>query len=267
MAHARDIKALPDTYTLRDGSQFKELLMAEAANLVSVDLSAIGEDDRLHALKCCRRLSGLMDDVVQAQNLTGASGSATAPWSPATQDLAAPIYAATLPDDYQQLVVVEFERVARNLDVLDRPGRSEQLTLVRSYFASVARAIRLQVGAPPNANGSLLGDRTPAVVRVDRLARLYDQRDVVRLAAAARAVIQSLEAPETPQLSDEQLSWLTDLASGARVLDVAVKHNMSTRAMYRSLATLWRTLGAENRAQGMAAAVRLGLIEEPTERR
>ena len=80
--------------------------MAEAANLVSVDLSAIGEDDRLHALKCCRRLSGLMDDVVQAQNLTGASGSATAPWSPATQDLAAPIYAATLPDDYQQLVVV-----------------------------------------------------------------------------------------------------------------------------------------------------------------
>lgn len=232
-------------------------------------LRCLPDEKRQHVRKCCGRLVGLMRDIAEAQAITGRSGELPEPWAEEAQKQAVAVYRRTLPSDYQHRVASEFGRAATILKTTYMPTRKgrtgRQPGIVSQYFESVANAISATLGEPEyeSSAGSLLGDRSPAVIRVDELASLYRGDGVETLRRAGEIVLDELEVSQHPELSTEQASWLRDLADGHRVVDVAVKHNLSERALYRGLNEVWSLLGVQNRAQGIALAGELGLLDFP----
>ena len=97
----------------------------------------------------------------------------------------------------------------------------------------------------------------PAVVRTDRLATLMHPEGVERLRGSALAA--ATLGRTTPTETD--LAWLQALVDGWRVADIAREWGYSERAVYRRFRELWDHLGVQHRAQGVAVAVHLGLVE------
>ena len=70
----------------------------------------------------------------------------------------------------------------------------------------------------------------------------------------------SHEERASASLTDEQLSWLRDLAAGSTVTEIASRAGYSERAMYRMLNRVYAQLGAHNRTQALIRAQSLGWI-------
>ena len=62
------------------------------------------------------------------------------------------------------------------------------------------------------------------------------------------------------QLSTDEQRWLTQLASGATVSDVAHDAGYSSREMFRLLGACYKKLGAEHRTGALLVAAKAGLI-------
>lgn len=78
-----------------------------------------------------------------------------------------------------------------------------------------------------------------------------------------RAVVRALQSAAGPvvTLSDRERSWLRDLASGARVSDLARAAGLPDRDLYRSLAEVYARLGAATRSEALLVAERAGLLD------
>lgn len=67
-------------------------------------------------------------------------------------------------------------------------------------------------------------------------------------------------AGSPPTLDDEQRAWLQQLARGVTIAELSRIAGYSERSMYRLLAAMYTRLGANNRAEAVAAASRRGLV-------
>lgn len=74
----------------------------------------------------------------------------------------------------------------------------------------------------------------------------------------------NLHAPR-PEVDEEEIEWLTALASGITVSRLADETGYSERVMFRKLADLYGRLGVTGRAEAIVAAERLGLLESEPE--
>lgn len=89
-------------------------------------------------------------------------------------------------------------------------------------------------------------------------------RGWVRLPAAAATALAG-EWPGAhqprPEISEDEVAWLVDLAAGVTVSRIADQTGYSERAMFRRLHELYTRLGVNGRAEAIVAAERLGLLD------
>ena len=98
-----------------------------------------------------------------------------------------------------------------------------------------------------------------AIVRV-LVAAL--EGDTLMPAGVAQALAAKLPAIEDPDwITHEELTWLSILADGGTVHDLAEKVGYSERALYRLLHALYGRLGVENRTEAILQASRRGLLD------
>ena len=65
-----------------------------------------------------------------------------------------------------------------------------------------------------------------------------------------------------PDITDEEIGWLAELASGETVARIADETGYSERAMFRRLHEVYERLGVSGRTEAIVAAERLGLFAE-----
>ncbi|MBT0769498.1 response regulator transcription factor [Kineosporia sp. J2-2] len=132
-----------------------------------------------------------------------------------------------------------------------RPAVRLALLLADRDPRSYARALHLgAVGLVP------LESELPDLIHV--LSSAQRNRTVLPV-DVVRALARSVSAVGT-ELSEAERAWLTELAGGRTVGDLARRSSYSEREMYRVLARLYRRLGATNRAAALIAAQRAGLL-------
>ncbi|OFW66017.1 MAG: hypothetical protein A2Z12_09975 [Actinobacteria bacterium RBG_16_68_21] len=94
---------------------------------------------------------------------------------------------------------------------------------------------------------------------------------VLRVALEGRtrlptAIARSLAAEwpgahqQRPEISEEEIGWIAELARGTPVARIADDTGYSERAMFRRLSDIYTRLGVSNRAEAIVAAQRLGLL-------
>jgi len=81
-------------------------------------------------------------------------------------------------------------------------------------------------------------------------------------------VVRALASSDQPNvandcrvaLSEREIEWLRELASGATVAELAGRVGYSERAMYRLLKNLYAQMGVQSRTQALMLAKELGLL-------
>ena len=68
-----------------------------------------------------------------------------------------------------------------------------------------------------------------------------------------------------PDVTEEEVGWLADLAAGETVSAIADETGYSERAMFRRLKEVYERLGVTTRAEAILLAERLGLFEKSSE--
>ncbi|GAA3629545.1 hypothetical protein GCM10022223_53950 [Kineosporia mesophila] len=77
-----------------------------------------------------------------------------------------------------------------------------------------------------------------------------------------RVLVQAEVQADAPALSEQEVQWLRGLGQGATVAALAHGSAYSEREMYRLLARVYQTLGADTRTQALLNAQRWGLLDE-----
>lgn len=158
-----------------------------------------------------------------------------------------------------QLVVIHSVAEPSGFDGLDDVLSVRELAMV----------VVLVDDASPDGFASVLRRRAFPVPRnadVNEIVEAVDcaLHDVVRIPAkvAGGLADRALYGHGEPLLLVEaELEWMTDLARGQTVTDVAHTAGYSERAMYRRLAAIYRKLGVPNRSLAIARLARAGLID------
>lgn len=115
--------------------------------------------------------------------------------------------------------------------------------------------------------------RAGATVAIAEEGPLDDLVEVVAAALQGRASIPAAllaslvsRVPRTPEASawvnEVEVSWLTALAAGTTVADIAAEAGYSEREMFRTFADLYARIGVKNRTEAIIWATRHGLLEE-----
>jgi DNA-binding NarL/FixJ family response regulator len=65
-----------------------------------------------------------------------------------------------------------------------------------------------------------------------------------------------------PDVTEEEVGWLADLAAGETVARIAKETGYSERAMFRRLREVYERLGVTSRTEAIVAAERLGLFDQ-----
>jgi DNA-binding NarL/FixJ family response regulator len=87
--------------------------------------------------------------------------------------------------------------------------------------------------------------------------------DTLIPAGVAQALAAKLPAVEDPDwITHEELTWLSILADGGTVHDLAEKVGYSERALYRLLHALYGRLGVSNRTEAILQASRRGFLTD-----
>ncbi len=102
---------------------------------------------------------------------------------------------------------------------------------------------------------------TPSAVTVDVIvAAVHGEVVLPRQAAQSLAVLAKRRQPEA-NLDPEEAELLRAVASGRTVVDLARETYFSERTVRRHLQSLYLKLGVRNRAEAIAAATRMGLLD------
>jgi DNA-binding NarL/FixJ family response regulator len=79
-------------------------------------------------------------------------------------------------------------------------------------------------------------------------------------ADVARALARGGPSGHAPRVDPEELAWLTALAGGMSVVELADEVGYSERSLFRRLHDLYEKLGVQGRAEAMLEAGRMGLL-------
>ena len=135
------------------------------------------------------------------------------------------IYGESLPPSYQRDIASLFGHSAAAMVDYSIPAvLAEDWLIVTGYLRYASEAITAWLESesdhppPQAADGLPIDDRTPMVIRFDRLASLASHEGACRLERAAVAVQRYVGAPSALVLGDEQRRLLRGVASGANRL-------------------------------------------------
>ena len=220
----------------------------------------------LELIQCCAsRIINLTTEIERAWEIGIPHGEHREPWTMGFQEVAVRIYLETVPASYAIKVALVFKCCSQGMLVTGHPAEAaEDWRIVASYLETVSDSIfqRLGTGADETQiESGALRASAPGVVRYDKIAALLHPEGVRRQLEAANSVSRGCLDAHSVLLEAEELAWIRSLAEGCHVVDLGVAHGLSTRNMYRNLATLWRKLGVDNRIQGVAYAARMGWLE------
>lgn len=215
-----------------------------------------------------RRISSFAASIEEAHALGFGPGRHDELWGREFHRDAIWVWEQTLPWAYLGPLARGFCDIALHMGEHAAPkGPPESWAIVAEYLHTAGTV--LLDHAPTDmakiADAQRMGERTPSVVRFDELAKLASADGAARLRLAGEDVARHVE-PATrhapPTLSDEELSILRSLAAGRRMVEIAEDHGFSERSLYRLLRDIWETLGATSRMEGLAIAIREGLLDE-----
>jgi DNA-binding NarL/FixJ family response regulator len=102
---------------------------------------------------------------------------------------------------------------------------------------------------------------TPSSITVDVIAAAIQGEVLIpRHAAQAMAAMAKRRRPPT-ELGEQELVLLRAVCAGSTIVDLAKSLHYSERTVRRHLQSLYLKLGVGNRAEAIAAASRMGLVD------
>ena len=216
----------------------------------------------------CGRIAGGARAIAEAHRFGVPEGPHERLWTEEYHADAVAIYGESLPAAYQRDIASLFGDSAEAMGAYSIPAvLAEDWLIVTGYLRHASGAIMAWLESEPSqsqpqiANGLKIDDRTPMVIRFDRLAALASHDGATRLERAALAAQRHVGAPSALVLGDEQRRLLRGVASGTAIVDLAEELGYSRRSMYRELSKLWQALGVPDRVQGLRKAAAEGLLD------
>lgn len=216
----------------------------------------------------CGRVAGGAKAIAEAHRFGVPEGPHDALWTAEYHADVVEIYGESLPAPYQRDIASLFSDSAKAMTDYDIPAAlAEDWLIVTGYLRHASEAITVWLDSEPaksrpqTANGLQIDDRTPMVIRFDRLAAVASHEGACRLERAAVAAQRHVGAPSALVLGDEQRRLLRGVASGTAIVDLAEELGYSRRSMYRELSKLWKALGVPDRVQGLRKAAAEGLLD------
>lgn len=110
-----------------------------------------------------------------------------------------------------------------------------------------------------DAGAAGVADRAAAPEVIVAAVEAAARGDVVLPRRIAKSLAEGRGA-DLPSIDPQARRWLSALARGVTVAQVAAASGYSEREMFRRLHDLYRVLGAETRTEALLAAERLGLL-------
>lgn len=216
----------------------------------------------------CGRVAGGASAIAEAHRFGVPEGPHDALWTAAYHADVVKIYAESLPASYQRDIALLFSDSAEAMAGYDIPAvLAEDWLIVTGYLRHASEAVMAWLDSEPaqslpeTDDGLAIDDRTPMVIRFDRLAAQASHEGARRLERAALAAQRHVGAPSALVLGDEQRRLLRGVASGTAIVDLAEQLGYSRRSMYRELSKLWQALGVPDRTQGLRKAAAEGLLD------
>ena len=217
----------------------------------------------------CGRIVGGARAIAEAHRFGVAEGPHYRLWDAQYHAEAVRVYGESLPGSYQRDIASLFHHSAETMAAQTIPAvLAGDWVIVTGYMRSASAAIMdwlaSQPAEPPTpgvVESPQIDDRTPLVIRFDRLAELAASEGARRLEQAAVAVQHHMGAPSALALDESQQRLLKAVASGAAIVDLAEELGYSRSSMYRELSKLWNALGVPDRAQAMRKATAEGLLD------
>lgn len=216
----------------------------------------------------CGRVAGGARAIAEAHLFGVPEGPHRELWTAEYHADVVEIYGESLPAAYQRDIASLFSHSAEAMTGYHIPATlAEDWLIVTGYLRHASEAVTACLDSEPArslspaANGLEIDDRTPMVIRFDRVAAQASHEGACRLERAALAVQRHVGAPSALVLGDEQRRLLRGVASGTAIVDLAEELGYSRRSMYRELSKLWQALGVPDRAEGLRKAAAEGLLD------
>ena len=217
----------------------------------------------------CGRIAGGARAIMEAHRFGVRQGPHDRLWEGEYHIKAVHVYGESLPATYQHDIASLFHQ---SLDVMAEqfiPARlAGDWVIVAGYMQNAVAAIigwlssrAAEQPAAAVVESLEIDDRTPMVIRFDRLAEMASREGARRLERAAVAVQDHVGAPSVATLDAAQRRLLKRVASGAAIVDLAEEFGYSRSSMYRELSKLWKALGVSDRTQAMQKAAAGGLLD------
>ena len=183
---------------------------------VAGSLSSGVELARVHL--ACGRIAGGARAIAEAHRFGAAEGPHHRLWDAQYHAEAVRVYGESLPGSYQRDIASLFHHSAETMAAQTIPaGLAEDWVIVTGYMRNASAAIMDWLSsrpAEPPTPGVVetpqIDDRTPMVIRFDRLAELAGREGARRLERAAVAVQHHVGAPPVLALDQSQRRLLSE---------------------------------------------------------
>ena len=237
------------------------------SDVVAVAASSGVELTRVHL--ACGRIVGGARAIIDAHRFGVPEGPHDRLWEAEYHVEAVHVYGESLPASYQRDIASLFHHSADTMAQQTIPAElAEDWVIIAGYMRHASAAImgwlspeRAGAATPDVGESPVIDDRTPTVIRFDRLAELASREGAGRLERAAAAVQRHVGAASAVVLDGDQQRLLRSVASGTAVVDLADKFGYSRSSMYRELSKLWKTLEVSDRGEAIRRAAAEGLLD------
>ncbi|HEX2180092.1 MAG TPA: hypothetical protein VHL54_11345 [Actinomycetota bacterium] len=105
-----------------------------------------------------------------------------------------------------------------------------------------------------------LVNRSAATDLIAQALKMTVERYGVAPVEVAKSLTKLVPTTDCHELSECEIALLQDMATGAKIAELAADRNYSEREMYRVLKRLYYRMQVSNRSQALVTAVRHGLI-------
>ena len=217
----------------------------------------------------CGRIAGGARAIAEAHSFGVREGPHDKLWTPEYHGEAVHVHGELLPRSYQRDIAALFHHGADALADMTIPAPlAEDCLILGDYMQHACAAIVSSLDAAPGGREPSkpserlkIDDRTPMVIRFDRLAALCTHEGACRLEQAALAVQHHVGAPSAVVLNGDQQRLLQGVAAGTAIVDLAEQFGYSRSSIYRELSKLWKALGVSDRAHAIRKATEEGLLD------
>ena len=237
--------------------------------LDTVVVAASGGVELARVHLACGRIAGGARSIAEAHRFGVREGPHYRLWEAEYHAEAVRVYGESLAAPYQRDIASLFHHSANTMAIQTIQAElAEDWVIVTGYMRNASAAImgwisceRAGAATPDVGESPAIDDRTPMVIRFDRLARLASREGACRLERAASTVQRHVGAPSAQALNYAQRRLLEGVASGAAIVDLADEFGYSRSSMYRELSKLWKALGVSDRGEAVRKASAEGLLD------